>query len=46
MMPRLVSVRVQMPRSMKLYVMSAFFSSEFETDVVRRIEVTVTLYVG
>ena len=44
-MPRLVSMRVHMPRSMKLKVMSDWFFTESETDVVRRMEVTVTLYV-
>ena len=43
MMPRLASTSVQMPRVMKLYVMSSLFRKEFSTDVVLSIDVIVTL---
>lgn len=33
-----------MPRSMKLKVLSSLFLSEFWTEVVRKMEVTVTLW--
>lgn len=44
MIPRLISRSVHMPRSMKLKVLSSLFLSEFWTEVVRRMEVTVTLW--
>lgn len=43
MVPRLASISVHMPRSIKLYVMSSLFLRELETEVTRRMDVKVTL---
>lgn len=43
MMPVFASTTVQMPLTMKLYVMSDWFLREFDTAVVRRMLVIVTL---
>lgn len=43
MMPRLASIRVQIPRGMKLYVTSAWFANELCTTVVRMTPAMSTL---